>query len=68
MQVPGVPYYFTDCPRPGGGYDPGDNIKPFFFQGHVPANYSGKQFEVRLGHCYAADLSRGTTADHLGLA
>ena len=47
-QVPGLPWYFTHCPHPKGGYDPADNIKPFFMQGHVPAAYSGQQFQVRL--------------------
>ena len=31
-QVPGVPYYFELCPRAQEGYEPMDNISPFFMQ------------------------------------
>lgn len=32
-QIPGVPYYFSKCPRPEGGWNAAENIMPFVFQG-----------------------------------
>ena len=46
LQVPGVPYYFEDCPRPQGGFDIHANLMPFFFTGRVPAGHADKAFEV----------------------
>ena len=45
-EAEGVPYYFERCPRPDGSREYHDNIKPYFFQGHVPANLADTVVEA----------------------